>query len=175
MAVLKEFVCAGHGEFEGFEPVCPRGCKGRFVRQEIRTPPSIRHVGTRNTDALTQQLANDFGLSNVSSKDGESVMTNLRKIDWRKHQGQAPSVWAGGVPHAEPGWSQREEKAKTFSPSEIGMQGGAPLRQTNGKVTVDIERGGRTVAAPIPKVRAAIVKDDKGRPLSYKAALPEVD
>lgn len=171
MAVLKEFRCAAHGEFEAFEPQCPYGCSARFVTREIRTAPAIRHNGTRNVDNLTQQLANDFKLPDLSSKDGESVMTNLRKKNWAQMQGQPPSVWADGVPHAAPGWTQRGEKAPTFNPSAAGLAAGAPLHRSNtGAVVVDTAAGARR----IPQVQPNFVKDSKGNALSYRATLPEV-
>lgn len=163
---MKEWRCAAHGEFDAYEPVCPFGCSSRFVKQEIRTPPSIRHNGTRNTDNLTQQLANDFNLPDLSSKDGDSVMTNLRKKDWKKMQGIPPSVWTGGVPHAPEGWSQRGEAAPVFDPSGVGLSRGAPLHQSGNRVVVDTARGPQ----PIPKPQPVI--DPK---LVYRAPLPEVE
>jgi hypothetical protein len=172
MAVLKEWSCAAHGEFEAYEGVCPYGCSSRFVKREIRTAPAIRHGKTNNTDNLTKQLAADFSLPDISTRDGDSVMTNLRKKNWAEMKGQPPSVWAGGVPHASPGWSQRGETAPTFDPRGAGMAAGAPLhRSQTGGVVVDTARG----QAPIPKVTPAIIKDNKGNPLSYRAPLPEVD
>jgi hypothetical protein len=180
VAILKEYVCAGHGEFEAFEPVCPQGCSGRFVRREIRTAPAIRHNGTRNADNISRQLADDFNLTDLSSKDGDSVMSNLRKKDWtRVKRGEiAPSAWVGGVPHASEGWAERGEKAPTFNPATVGLQADAAMRATDGKTTVstivETKRGPRKVTQSIPKVRAEIVKDKKGQPLAYRAPLPEV-
>jgi hypothetical protein len=180
MAILKEYVCAAHGEFEAFEPVCPNGCAGRFVRREIRTAPAIRSVRTGNADAISRQLADDFGLTDLSNKDGDSVMQNLRKKDWtRVKKGEiAPSAWVGGVPHASDGWAERGEKAPTFNPATVGLQADAAMRARDGRTTVqtvvDTRRGQRKATLPIPKVRANIVKDKKGQPLAYRAPLPEV-
>lgn len=168
MAVLKEWSCAAHGEFEAFDAVCPFGCSARFVKREIRTAPAIRHTGTRNSDNLTQQLANDFNLTDLSTKDGESVMTNMRKRQWAN--AQVPSSWAA-VPHAADGWSQRGEAAAKFNPQSVGLAAAAAMKEVGGRVTVDTARGAQAIPKPTPD----IIKDGKGRPLSYKAALPEVD
>lgn len=158
MAVLKEYVCAAHGEFDAFEPVCPSGCAGRFVKREIRTAPGLKSIGTKNADAIQQQLATDFRLGDLSNANGDSVITNLRKKDWKALKGQPPSQWVGGVPHAQEGWTQREgEKAPTFDPTSVGMGRGVALK-----------------SGSVPKPRAVIVKDSKGRPMSYNAPLPEV-
>lgn len=171
MAILKEFVCAAHGDFDAFEAKCPHGCSGRFVRREIRTAPAIRHGGTRNIDNLTQQLADDFRLTDLSNRDGESVMTNLRKKDWVKlKHGVAPSSWVGGVPHAQPGWTQRDEKAPTFNPATVGLAAGIALTNKGKDAMVS---GGKQTGV-IPKPRAQIV-EHKGQPLAYRAPLPETD
>lgn len=157
--IMKEWRCAAHGPFDAVEQLCPYGCSARFVVREIRTAPAIRSAGTRNTDTVNRQLAQDFNLPDLSNANGDSVMTNLRKKDWKKFQGVAPSVWAGGVPHAAPGWTQREgERPPTFDPQSAGMARGAQL-----------------AAGTVPPVKPMIMKDNKGRPLSYNAPLPDGD
>jgi hypothetical protein len=86
MGVLKEFSCAAHGEFEemvnGDEiPPCPYGCTPRIVKREIRQAPASRSVRTSNKDKLTQDLADQYKLTNIKidKHDGKSVMENLRK------------------------------------------------------------------------------------------------
>lgn len=173
---MKEWVCAAHGEFEATEQKCPFGCSKSFVRREIRTAPSIRHRGTSNRDALTQQLASDYGLTNLANEGGQlSVMQALRKKNWADYKkgGVAPSAWAD-VPHSEDGWSTREEAAKKFRPEDIGMKSGAALQTTARGSEVTMYKGKQPVRTAIPKPRPMIVKDSKGNPLSYKAPLPEV-
>ena len=42
MAVLKEWRCADHGEFDSTHPICPySGCDSSFVLRELRTAPTI--------------------------------------------------------------------------------------------------------------------------------------
>lgn len=119
MAVILELRCAGHGAFENHEKRCPWGCPDSFVMQEFRTPPSIRHVGTRIVDQQLRGLAKDFGLSDLKNdKDGSSVMQSIRK-----GEDYAPKFV--DIPHAAPGWSRRGEKATTYKPNGLlnGQQG----------------------------------------------------
>jgi hypothetical protein len=72
--------------------------------------------GVRNADRQLDFLAKDYGLTDLQNgKDGESVMTTLRK-----NPSFAPS-W-GNVQHAKSGFSQRGEQAKTFDPTSMGVQ-----------------------------------------------------
>lgn len=116
MAVLKEYRCAAHGEFEATKPKCPHGCSPRFVSQEIRTAPAMKGNSTRNMDAIQQDLATSYRMSDIrNSANGDSVMTTLRK-----NPQTAPS-W-GDVQHAKPGFSRRGD-AQVFTPSSMGLQG----------------------------------------------------
>jgi hypothetical protein len=120
MAVLKEYRCAAHGEFEASKPKCPHGCSTRFVSQEFRTAPAMKSQGTKRVDRELQNLATDYRMSDIrNGPNGESVMETLRK------KPQAAPMW-GDVQHAAPGFSQRGDAA-TFSPGSIGVQGGNGL------------------------------------------------
>jgi hypothetical protein len=117
MAIIKEWRCAAHGEFEAPEGICPRGCPKRFVVQEIRTPPAYHDGVTRNTDQTLRALADEHGLSDMSNRNG-SVMNSQRA---RQGPDFAPK-WID-IPHATPGWSRREgEKSPVVMASDIGMQ-----------------------------------------------------
>jgi hypothetical protein len=42
MAVMREWLCLEHGEFDGTHPICPSyGCDSAHVSQEFRTPVTI--------------------------------------------------------------------------------------------------------------------------------------
>lgn len=113
--VTKEWRCAAHGCFEGPEPDCGAGCPPEFIRQEIRTPPSIKSGGTKFVDAQLRGLAQDYKLRDIKNdKDGTSVMESIRK-------GEDFSPKFIDIPHPEPGWTQRGEKAKSVSPSPYLM------------------------------------------------------
>jgi hypothetical protein len=116
MAVLREFRCAAHGPFESKYAECPHGCSPRFVTQEFRTAPNTMSRGVKNADRQLDLLAKDYRLTDLKNgKDGESVMTTLRK-----NPSFTPS-W-GKVQHAKSGFSQRGEQAKTFDPTSMGVQ-----------------------------------------------------
>lgn len=115
MAVILELRCRGHGIYEHHEKTCPWGCPPEFVTQEFRTPPSIRSGGTRFVDAQLRGLAQDYGLSNIKNdKDGTSVMNSIRK-------GEDFSPRFVDIPHPDPGWTRRGEKAPAMSPSPYLM------------------------------------------------------
>lgn len=115
MAVIKEWRCSGHGIFEGPEPDCGAGCPPAFIRQEFRTPISIKSGGTKYVDQQLRGLAQDFGLSNIhNDKDGTSVMQSIRK-------GEDFQPKFVDIPHPEPGWSQRKETATKFAPAPLLM------------------------------------------------------
>ena len=141
MAVLKEYRCAAHGEFEATEAECPHGCSPRFVVQEFRTAPAVRSNGTNIVDTEMQNLSKAYGLSDIKNGvEGESVMMNLRKKPTNR-----PS-W-GEVPHAQPGFSRR--------PAD------APENWTPEVPRVSAESLG---AAPVPDVQAgfAALKEHGG-------------
>lgn len=116
MAILKEYRCAAHGEFEAHTPECPHGCSPRFVKQEIRTPPAFKSNGTRRVDTELDNLAQSYGLSDIANgADGESVMQTLRK------KPEFTPSW-GQVRHEPPGWSEGKMKTATttFDPATVG-------------------------------------------------------
>jgi len=117
MAVLREYRCAAHGEFESFDGECPYGCSARFVSQEFRTPPGFKSGDTKNSDKTLDSLAADYNLTNMGNRGGDSVMQQLRK-----RPSERPT-W-GEVPHAPAGYSQRGEQAVKFNP---GMAPGVAL------------------------------------------------
>jgi hypothetical protein len=124
--MIKEWRCAAHGEFENKTGKCPAGCSKRFVVQEFRTAPAIKHGRTSTADKTLGALAKDFGLSDIAStKEGESVMQNLRK------RATDRPMW-GEVPHNEPGWSQRQEAPKTFAPASAGVPPDGMLTKMKG-------------------------------------------
>lgn len=102
MAILKEYSCPGHGDFESFEARCPRGCT-IVVEREFRTAPAYHNGSTRRTDSLVRSQVESFGLSNIrSSREGETARIQSpqeRQIaDFQKAvKNRYPSLW-GSVP-----------------------------------------------------------------------------
>lgn len=136
MAILREYVCAAHGEFESTEPECPHGCSPRFVRQEIRTAPSFKSGGTGRVDSELKNLSKDYGLGDIPSvREGESVMGELRK-----NPSHAPS-W-GNVEHAAPGFSQRGDAKQYASgmPAGVNVQAMKPAFKPLSQITNIVAR-----------------------------------
>jgi hypothetical protein len=138
MAVEKEWRCAGHGEFTNADGRCPAGCPPRFIVQEFRTPPAIHDGTTKYTDATLRGLADSVGLSDMrNDKDGSSVMANQRKTGPR---GLDFSPRWLDVPHASPGWSQREEKSPVVTAEQLGG--------TAGNIITEFEKQGIHLPGP---------------------------
>lgn len=108
MAVTKEWRCLAHGEFDGAEGVCPRGCT--TVVREFRTAPAGRSAKTKTSDQALERLAKRFGLSDMTNKDG-SVGGS------RKHPKDLAPVW-GAMPKGNifsPGKGEVNEKGEALS------------------------------------------------------------
>lgn len=73
MAVIKEFCCVEHGDFEGSHPICPgMGCCSDEVTRVFRTAPSISKGKFKRFDASTRRSADMMGISNFrSTREGE--------------------------------------------------------------------------------------------------------
>jgi hypothetical protein len=128
MAILKEYRCAAHGEFESTEHACPLGCPARFVVQEIRTPPAYHDGITRNTDQTLRQLADEHGLTDMSNRNG-SIMNSQRP---QSSDGPDFSPKWLDIPHATPGWSRREgEKSPVVAMDSMGHAGDLPGAPAN--------------------------------------------
>jgi hypothetical protein len=74
MAVIKEFVCIEHGEFESTHAICPgSGCDSRHVKQEFRTPVTIRSSTMKRFDAGIRRSSDMMGGKNFrTAKAGEA-------------------------------------------------------------------------------------------------------
>lgn len=172
MAVLHDYACLAHGDLgEMFEPVCPHGCSKKFIRIVFKKAPGIRSNGTKVADASLRALANDFGLTNIGSNGGESVMDYLRRGKMfpdgyhpqdEREMGFAPRFM--DVPHAAPGWSQAPDaKAPSINPGTMinskvagenaparlfGLQDEGRLPQSDGHVAIP---------KPVPQIDPKLV------------------
>jgi hypothetical protein len=128
MGVLHDYVCAAHGRFEAREPKCPKGCSKRFVKIEFNRSAGIVGAKTKSTDRLLKNLANDFKLPDIATKDGESVMQQLKKRKYKKDE-QPATIFAEVPGTAEArGWTQREgEKAPVYNVRAAGAQPGVAI------------------------------------------------
>lgn len=79
MPVLRDYRCLAHGNFESkaAAPLCPHGCT--TVEPVWLTPPSVHTGGrTRNIDRTLENLANDYGLSDLSNRSGSVAGSRSR-------------------------------------------------------------------------------------------------
>ena len=84
MAILKEFRCPTHGDFESKFAVCPNGCLE--VERVFLTAPSTVSQRSRNIDTTLKGIAKDHKLSDISNKNG----TLAASVD--QFQSQTPKV-----------------------------------------------------------------------------------
>jgi len=68
MAIIKEWRCKEHGEFESRFAVCPNGCVS-VDRIHTRAPATVSRR-TKNIDATLSGIASDYKLSDISNKNG---------------------------------------------------------------------------------------------------------
>ena len=74
---LRDWICSAHGVFESSDaaPKCKFGCN--TIQPIFLRAPAVRTNGrTSNIDRTLQTLAADFGLSDMSTKNG-SVMNSI--------------------------------------------------------------------------------------------------
>lgn len=82
MPVIREFRCGDCGSlFESMLPVeevaCPT-CTAPEPERVFLTAPAIKSPRTASTDAIQKDLAQAYGLSDMTNRDGESVMRGQR-------------------------------------------------------------------------------------------------
>lgn len=78
MAIVKEFECLAHGRFESDEARCPHGCTSTIERKFF-TAPGLVGAATKGTDATLRRLAERFGYTDMSNKNGSSIASNKRQ------------------------------------------------------------------------------------------------
>lgn len=75
--IIREFRCGDCGStFESSDPIeevaCP-SCAGAEPERVFLTPPGIKSPQTTSADSELRGLAADYGLSDISNKDGQPV------------------------------------------------------------------------------------------------------
>ena len=85
MAVLHDYYCQNHGIFEAWEAKCPmKGCKGEISKVFLQ-PVGLKSDKTKKTDKTLQNLALDFGMSDIqSTREGEHQENYLQKVNVAK-------------------------------------------------------------------------------------------
>ena len=73
MAVLKDYCCPKHGEFEAWEAQCPmKNCEAD-VYVLFKKAPGLKSDRTKNTDKTVNQLAMDFQMTDIkSTREGDN-------------------------------------------------------------------------------------------------------
>ncbi len=132
MAVIKEWCCAGHGPFEGPDPVCPHGCT--TVTQEFRTAPGGRSNKTRFTDSSLEAIAREYNLKDLSNRKG-SVMRSVAPVAndyqtrWEQFNGPAPKLKNGHIQGPDPvgTWlAQHAKDAEGAKGAGVRLDGALP-------------------------------------------------
>lgn len=115
MAVLKDYCCPKHGEFESREAKCPmKGCE-TDVYVLFKKAPGLKSDKTKATDSNLRNLALDFDMTDIkSTREGEHQSGYLKRknklsdkkfaeataaMEAQKQQGQRPGdqvIWGGG-------------------------------------------------------------------------------
>jgi hypothetical protein len=166
MAILKEWTCLEHGPFEGSHPICFHyGCDSRAVKQEFRTPVSIRHGLTSRTDAGIRKSVDMYALGNVrSARDGEASYGG----DKGKELGMEV-LWGNDV-QRKMGRSFAELSSAAAQPLVV------PKRDGSGSVRLERNNAMREAATDLGITRrriphAAEVSGDKATPKEAAKAL----
>lgn len=117
MPVIREFLCHDCGSsFESMLPPseveCPK-CAAPEPERVFLTPPAIKSPQTAKKDEITKDLAQTYGMSDMTNRDGASVSRGQRGPQ------QAHAQWGHGAEQ----WMAAAAKAP---PSIVDGMGFAP-------------------------------------------------
>lgn len=92
--VIREWACADCGQtFESSAPpeevACPR-CSSQETERAFFTPPGIKSPQTARKDEIQKDLAQTYGLQNMSNRDGAAVKG-------QRGPAQAHAKWGGNT------------------------------------------------------------------------------
>lgn len=80
MAVLKDYCCPTHGEFEAWEPKCPMKKCESDVYVLFKKAPGLKSDKTKATDKNLKGLAKDFDMTDIkSTREGEHQSGYLKR------------------------------------------------------------------------------------------------
>ena len=99
MAILRDYKCETHGIFEGFSPMCPYGC-AEEAKTIFLQPPGMKSDRSKGIDRTANQLAADFGMTNIkSAKEGENqagyYTRNNKAPEPREPRPGDSAIWGG--------------------------------------------------------------------------------
>lgn len=159
MAVVKEYVCLAHGDFDATEPVCPHGCSGQFMVERVfRTAPMIQSGGYARMNATFDSLAREQGLTNMNNSSGQQ-----RRADYATHKRlqEANDMVIRNGPR------KGQDASQFFKPVQdvnLGATGGGALQKVGGQMMNSLG-----VPLSTPSVRV------EGKHDGTKAGLPQGD
>jgi len=80
MGILRDYYCDTHGIFEAWEPKCPmKMCKGEISIVHLK-PVGMKSEKTKRTDKTVQQLAIDYGMTDIkTTREGEHQTGYLKR------------------------------------------------------------------------------------------------
>lgn len=94
MAVIKEFFCKAHGNFEAMEAACPHGCSASAVQRVFLTAPGYPQQ-MHGIDRTLNNLANDYNMTDMKHNSSGSLVANYGSQAVGK-DGVAPATWGKG-------------------------------------------------------------------------------
>lgn len=168
MAVMKEWVCMAHGDFDSTDEKCPQGCEGAGMIQRVhRTVPAIQSAGYRSINRSFESLAVQHRLTDIrTTRTGEAHT----RVNYEQRRRTAQSMEMLGH-HGE---NAGQDMGAYFKPlaamGQIGALPGALTRNPEtGRVIATDGMGGQVAEFAAPKVVVA------GRHDGASAGLPAGD
>jgi len=160
VAVIKEWFCPGHGDFEGPEPICPKGCTVG-VERHFRTAPGLAFGVAKRTDHLLEGIAKEHGLGDMDNRGGRPARM-LSQGDKMRAMQEAIAQKYGST-----GWGSLADAKSGGAPATVNQYVTQP-----GATPVNIKE----TLAEVPKPAVTRIVDNRdpsgaaGRALVQKAA-----
>ena len=168
MAVMKEWVCMAHGDFDSTDERCPQGCEGAGMIQRVfRTAPPMQSAGYRSINRSFETLAAQHRLTDMrTTRTGEAHT----RVTYDQRRRTARDMEMLGH-HGE---NAGQDMSTYFKPlaamGQIGAQPGALTRNPEtGRVIATDGMGGQVAEFSKPTVVVA------GRHDGASAGLPAGD
>jgi hypothetical protein len=138
MPVIKEYWCPAHGDFDGAEPTCPKGCSVG-VERHFRTAPGLAFGVAKRTDHLLEGIAKEHGLSDMDNRGGRPARM-LSQGDKMRAMQEAIAAKYGST-----GWGSLADEKSGGAPATVQsmVQPGATPVNTR-EILADVPKPGIT-------------------------------
>ena len=107
MAVLKDYCCPKHGEFESMQAQCPMKLCDADVYVLFKKAPGLKSDKTKSTDRNLRQLAMDYDMTDIkSTREGEhqtGYMKRKNKLTDKQFAEATEAMQANQQQQARPG------------------------------------------------------------------------